>query len=306
MAVLAVADHVDDDVFVELLAEFEGQLSHPEARLGVVAVHMEDRCLHHLRHVGAVHRAARRFGVCREADLVVDDQVDSPSGAVAAQLAEVQRLGDHALPDERGIAVHQEGQHRELVGRVDLVLLGPHDALDDGIDGLEMARVRGQRHRYRVARDARVLPVRAEVVLHVTAAIDGPERHVLELAEHLVHALAHDVHERVEPTPVGHADHGLGHPVGAGAIEHRVKHDHGRLAAFEAKALLPRVALVEELLERLGLVQHEQDVALLVNVERGVDAFNMVLDPLLLYRIHDVHVFDADGTAIGVTQDSQQ
>ena len=66
------------------------------------------------------------------------------------------------------------------------------------------------------------------------------------------------------------------------------------------------IALVEELLERLSLVEHEQDVALLVNVERGVDAFDVVLDPLLLYRIHDVHVFDADGTAIRVTQDSQQ
>ena len=83
----AVADQVDDDVLVERLAELVGQLGHPDAGLGVVAVDVEDRRLDHPGDVGAVDRGARRRRRGREADLVVDDHVDRAAGAVAAQLA---------------------------------------------------------------------------------------------------------------------------------------------------------------------------------------------------------------------------
>ena len=53
VAVAAVADHVDHDVLVELLAVRERQPGHPHAGLGVVAVHVEDRRLDHLGDVGA-------------------------------------------------------------------------------------------------------------------------------------------------------------------------------------------------------------------------------------------------------------
>ena len=63
VAVPAVADHVDDDVLAERLAEVDGQLADVDDRLGVLAVDVEDRHLDHLRHVGAVAgrpRIARR------------------------------------------------------------------------------------------------------------------------------------------------------------------------------------------------------------------------------------------------------
>ncbi len=63
VAVAAVADHVDDDVAAERLAEVERQLGDVDARLGVLAVDVEDRHLDHLGDVGAVaRRAARRAG----------------------------------------------------------------------------------------------------------------------------------------------------------------------------------------------------------------------------------------------------
>ena len=113
----AVADQVDDDVLVERLAVLERQPGHPDAGLGVVAVHVEDRRLHHPGDVGAVERRARRGRRGGEADLVVDDDVDRAAGAVAAQLGQVQGLGDHALAGERGVAVHQQRQHREVARR---------------------------------------------------------------------------------------------------------------------------------------------------------------------------------------------
>ena len=50
----AVAQHVDDDVLLELLPEVHRQPRHPHAGLRVLTVHVEDRRADHLRHVGAV------------------------------------------------------------------------------------------------------------------------------------------------------------------------------------------------------------------------------------------------------------
>ena len=145
VAATAVADHVDDDVLVELLAELVGQLGDPHAGLRVVAVDVEDRRLDHPGDVGGVRRGARAARRRREADLVVDDDVHGAAGAVAAQLREVERLGDDPLAGERRVAVHEHGQDGEvLAGEVEAVLLGPHDALEHGVDGLEVRRVRGE------------------------------------------------------------------------------------------------------------------------------------------------------------------
>ena len=144
VAVAAVADHVDDDVLVEPLPVGEGQPGHPDAGLGVVAVHVEDRRLDHLGDVGGVVAGAGRLGRGGEPDLVVDDDVDRAADAVALDVAHVERLGHHALAGERGVAVHQDRQHREGLGVVDVVLLGPDHAHDDRVDGLEVARVGGQ------------------------------------------------------------------------------------------------------------------------------------------------------------------
>ena len=111
--VAAVADHVDDDVFVERLAEGKGQAAHPDARLGVVAVDVEDRRLDHLGHVGGVDRRAGRLRVGGEPELVVDDQVDGAAGLVAGEGRHVERLGHHALAGEGGVAVDEQRQDRD-------------------------------------------------------------------------------------------------------------------------------------------------------------------------------------------------
>ena len=112
-----------------------------DARLGVLAVDVEDRHLDHLGDVGAVPRRAGVARVGGEADLVVDDDVDRAAGPVAGELQQVQRLGHEALAGERGVAVDQD-RHAELaVGVVVQPLLGPHAALDHRVDGLQVAGV---------------------------------------------------------------------------------------------------------------------------------------------------------------------
>ena len=307
VAVPPVADEIDDDVLVERLAVGVGEPGHPHAGLGVVAVHVEDRRLHDLGHVGGVEARAGGLGRGGEPDLVVDHDVDRAADPVALDVAHVERLGHDTLAGEGGVAVHEDGQHREGLGDVDLVLLSPHHALDHGVDGLEVAGVGGQLDLDAVAVAALELADLAEVVLHVARALDrgGVER-ALELLEHLVVVLADDRGEDVEPPAVGHAHDGALEPLVGGGLEDGVEDRDQALAALDAEALLPDPLGAEELLERLGRVEPVEDVALVVDVERLLAlALDLVLDPALLVQVLDVHVLDADGAAVGVAQDPQ-
>jgi hypothetical protein len=224
----AVAHQVDDDVLLELLAVVHRQPRDPDAGLGVVAVHVEDRCADHPGDVGGVEARPGRGRAGGEPDLVVDDDVHRAAGAVAAQLREVQRLGDDALPGERRVTVQQDGQDGEaLLALVDHVLLGADDALEDGVDRLQVARVAGQRDGdlgvglERVAEGAGG----TQVVLHVAGALHGARVDVaLELAEDLGVALAQDVGQHVEPAAVRHADGDLVEAVVGPGEEHLVQH----------------------------------------------------------------------------------
>ncbi len=108
--VAPVAEEVDDDVLLEAVAELEGELHHPHRGFGVVAVHVEDRRLHHLGDVGGVDARPAELGCGGEPELVVHDDVHGAADLVAGHLGEVERLGDHTLTGERGVAVQQ---HRE-------------------------------------------------------------------------------------------------------------------------------------------------------------------------------------------------
>ena len=105
VTVTSVADHVDHDVLVELLAVLERQSGDPDTGFWIVAVHMEDRGLDHLGHVGGVLRrtsCVRRRG---ETDLVVDHDVHAAADSIPADLRQVEGLGDDTLTGERCVAV---------------------------------------------------------------------------------------------------------------------------------------------------------------------------------------------------------
>eukprot|EP00955_Chlamydomonas_euryale_P012615 136044-Chlamydomonas_euryale.AAC.2 len=69
VAVLAVADNVDDDVLLEALPPLGRQLVNAHDRLDVVAVDVEDGAVERLCDVGAVGAGAALLGVSRERDL---------------------------------------------------------------------------------------------------------------------------------------------------------------------------------------------------------------------------------------------
>ena len=184
---------------------------------------------------------------------------------VTGELGEVQCLGDHALPGERGVAVDEHGQHAVVRGVAQAVLLRPRHSFGHGIDGFEMARVRGEGDADRRTRSRGELPGRAHVVLHVARTLRHARIELaLELAEDLLVRLADDVGEHVQAAAVRHRHHDLFHAGVGRAVEEELEHRDQRLRAFEAEALLTQELRVQEAFERLGAVQGRQDAALVV------------------------------------------
>jgi len=301
VAVAAVADHVDDHVLAELAAEVEREAGGEYHRLGVVAVHVEDRRLHHLGHVRAVEGGAGVEGVGGgEADLVVDDDVDRAAGGVAPGLGQVQRLHHHALSGEGRVAVDQERQDLLALAVAAPLLAGAHRPLDDGADDLEMGGVEAERHVHVARRRGDVGGV-ALVVLDVARHLSRLHVHLaLELLEQQGGRLAQQVDQHVEAAPVGHADDDLLDALGAGALHQLVEHGHQGLAALEREALLAHVAGVQVALHALGGGEHGQDPALALRGDgrTAAVALEPLLDPALLAGVGDVHVLRADAAGV--------
>ena len=177
----------------------------------------------------------------------------------------------------------------------------------DRPDGLEVARVGSEFDRDVGARRADVLALHAEVVLDVAGALDRRRIDVaLELGEDRLVALAHDVGQHVESAPVRHAEHGGVEARVGGVRQDLVEHGNRRLGTFDAEALRADVLGGEELLERLGGVQPLED-AVLALLRVLLDAtLELLLDPLLLVGVLDVHVLDADRAAVGVAQHTEE
>src|SRR4030095_667350 len=142
-------------------------------------------------------------------------------------------------------------------------LLGARDALDDGIDRLEMARVGGEGDGD-VARGRLPPPLRAEVVLDVAARasrvgrerLEGPLS--LELPQDRFVRAPDHMRQDVEPAAWRHADHA---PVGAilrSELDRAVEHRDEGVEALDRKGLLPEEGAPEIALEALDLRQPSQ------------------------------------------------
>jgi hypothetical protein len=233
--------------------------------------------------------------------------VHRAAGAVALEVGEVEHLRHDALAGEGGVAVDQQRQDRVGARRsVDHVLHRPHHAFDHGVDGLEVRRVGGQLHGHDPTTAAGEGALGAEVVLHIARALHHVGVDVaLELVEDLADRLAHHVGQHVEPAAVSHAEHGAVDPGVGRRFEHGHQQRHCRLGPFDAEALGADVLRGQEALERLGRVELLEDVVLVPGGEPDRHAFDVLLDPVLLVRLLDVHVLHAHGPAVGVAQDPQ-
>ena len=308
----AIAEHVDDDVLGEFLAVFGRHLRGIHHRFRIIAVDVEDRRLDHQGNIRRIGRGARIHRARREADLVVDDEVDRAACAIALQPRQCETLRHHALPRKRSIAVQQQ---RQLLGPVELAgltrfreLLGAGPAEHDRVHRFEVRRVRAHREVNRVAIELTV-GRGAEVILHIAGA-EGARalrRAALELVEDLVIALAHHSGEHVEAAAVRHADDDFVDAERAAALDDLLQRRHGCLAAIQAEAFRARETFVQETLEGFGFDQLAEDRELALAGERNalVRPLDTLLQPGFLGRVGDVHELDAERRTIGPLQDIQ-
>src|SRR5439155_4501313 len=134
------------------------------------------------------------------------------AGRVARERLEVERLGDHALAGEGGVAMDQDRERPVGVvlrlRAVAIRLLRPCPALDDRVYVFEVARVRGQRDLDLLALRRRIDALGALVVLDVAGSAPRPRGHdvyvllPLELGEDLPVGTADRVREHVQPPAV--------------------------------------------------------------------------------------------------------
>ena len=101
----AVTHEVDHHVAVELVAVHHGEPRRRKARLGIIGVHVDDRRIEALRQVARVVGRAAFAGVRREADLIVENEMDRAPGRVSREPRQVERFGHDTLSRERRVAV---------------------------------------------------------------------------------------------------------------------------------------------------------------------------------------------------------
>ncbi len=136
---LAETSDVDHHVLAEFHAVFQRQLRGQDHGLGIVTIHVQHRCFHHLHDVGAKHgrtHVARVGG--GETDLVVDDDVHCAAGGITTGLGQRQGFLIHALAAEGRITMHQHGQHLAAFGVATAVHARTHRAFHHRVDDFQM------------------------------------------------------------------------------------------------------------------------------------------------------------------------
>ena len=282
-------------------------MHHAHRGLGIVAVHVEDRRLHHLRDVGGVHARAAEVGRGREPELVVHDDVHGAADLVAGHFGEVEGLGDDALARERGVAVHEHGQH----GVAALVVLGvadgAGDAFDDRADGLEMAGIGGEREvdlgaapatgacrSRRGGTSRRPSPARS-----TGSSSPSNSRKICsyDLPSTFASALRRPRWVMPNTTSVI--------PESAASLHSASSIGTSVSAPSRLKRFCPRYLVCRKRSNASAAFSRSRIRRFSSGVTTGGDAFDPLLDPLLLIGLLDVHVLDADRARVRVAQHAE-
>ena len=242
-----------------------------EAGPRIISVYMDDWYLEALGHVAGVERRASILGLSREANLIVEDDMDGATGLVTGESREVECLGNDALSRKSGVAMdrHRQRQADLLGGRAGMcaILLGGTCRTGNNwIHEFEVTGIMGQRqlelHQLRFLQDS----LRTQVIFHIAgpAKINAfrPFRRnhlfvgcCMELGENSGDRFLEDMGEHIQAPSMRHADDDL---PGAGhrrRQEQGIQHGNEHVQTFKREPLLPRESGLEEFLEAFDLAQ---------------------------------------------------
>jgi len=143
MTHLSVSNHINDHVLVECLAVLSSEFESFSNVFHAVSVDVENRGVNALSNVGSVDTGSALVRSGGEADLIVNNYMNSASYVVVLQRLHLQGLLDHSLSGEGGVSVDLNWHHTVSVDlrSTEEMLLGASSSTDDRVDGLEMRRV---------------------------------------------------------------------------------------------------------------------------------------------------------------------
>ena len=300
--VTPVADQIDQEVALESAAVFPREPCSFEAGRWIVGIDVHDRDLEPAGESARVAGAVGLVGRCREAELIVRDDVNRSTGVVAVEAGKIERLRDDALTGKRGVAMDQHRQRRgtaetRRAALVGVRARGARHSHDHRIHRLQMARVGGHRHERMAARARRP---RARVVLHVSHPSEVHakplgENRILELGEDLRVRLLEDVREHVQPAAVRHADDRVASSRVGRSRDDLVEHGHEHVEPFERETRLAGEGPLQESLEHFDLRDPIEERFGARRIERWQKAAGLgrVSQPVALLGHEDVRVVEA-------------
>src|SRR5258706_5221456 len=182
----------------------------------------------------------------RESDEVIHDDVNRAANGVSPQVGKVKRFRPDALAGESRVAMHDYRNHfvQRFAGTVDVGpaqavarLLGACAANGDGINGLQMARIRNEVNADFLAAGGDVSAGSSDMVFHVARTQYAARIDVFEAGDHFMGRLAGSMNHHVEAPAVAHGhDRGF-RAVFAGFVEDRVQERRSEEHTSELQSL---------------------------------------------------------------------
>jgi len=208
VAVATITNDIEDDVFMKLLAEFEGKLNDRSGGQGIVSVHVKDGKAECFSRGGAVAGGAGIVRQSGECDLIIDDDMDRSSGAIPFQTGKIQSFCHDALTNEGAVPMDQNGDNfLTFHGVVAVSLACTGFAFHHGVDCFEMARVGGEGEADFFTGGGGDFIFVAEMIFDVAIPQDGFGDVVfMKFSEEFAAGFAEYVDEDVEAAAVSHAD----------------------------------------------------------------------------------------------------
>ena len=307
VAVTAVAHQVDEDIAFKGVTEVQRQASHESDRFRIVGIHVENRCLDHFTNIGTVRGRTRiqRVG-SGETHLVVDNDAYGTADFVTARFGHVQGFLNHALAGYRGVAVNGDRQNFVAARFVETIETSADGADNHRADDFQMRRVKRQRQVHQAAFGFHI-GREAHVVLHVT----GAEVFFMftgELVEQVLRFFTQHVDQHVQTSAVRHTQHHFAGAALTRVADNLFQHRDQRVAAFQREAFSAREFRAEVALQAFRRGQFAEEAFFLfgAKVRFACYRLNALLDPAFFFGGGNMHIFRADGAAVGLLKGGDQ
>src|SRR5210317_1355792 len=106
MTVASVTDHIYNDILLKSLPIFDRKFGYEYTSLWIVAINMENWCLHHASYFCAIKRRPYITRVASgKSELIIDDYMDRTTGFVSTGITHVKVFHHHTLAGKCCVSV---------------------------------------------------------------------------------------------------------------------------------------------------------------------------------------------------------